>query len=220
MLIPEKTLLIVIDVQGKLADVMHGRDEIFDNINRLSGSARLLEVPVLITEQLPDKLGPTREELSELSPNLPTISKSSFSCCGETTFTEALESSGKKQILLCGIEAHICVLQTALDLLEAGFEVFVAADAVASRTRSKDREKSALMSSMCSMPTDTRTRSLLTPEASCSASVSCWWVVLAGWITRVLASPTLARCEANSTPSIKARPASTPPRIPNVSTQP
>lgn len=133
MLIANETLLIVVDVQGKLADVMHNRDELFGNINRLSASARLLDIPAVITEQLPDKLGPTREELMESLSDAPVIPKSSFSCCGEAAFTRALDSSGKKQILLCGIESHICVLQTALELLENGFEVFVAADAVASR---------------------------------------------------------------------------------------
>ena len=133
MLISTETLLVVVDVQGKLAEVMHDRDEMFGNINRLSGSARLLDVPAVITEQLPDKLGPTREELTDSLTDVAVISKSSFSCCGEAAFNQALESSDKKQVLLCGIETHICVLQTALDLLEHGFEVFVAADAVSSR---------------------------------------------------------------------------------------
>jgi nicotinamidase-related amidase len=133
MLRADRSLLVIVDVQGKLAEVMNERDALFKNIERLAKSARQLQVPVLLTEQLPDKLGPTREEISGSLAGAPAISKSVFSCCGEPKFIEALESSEKKQILLCGIEAHICILQTALELIENGFEVFIAADAVSSR---------------------------------------------------------------------------------------
>jgi len=133
MLRSDDSVLVVVDVQGKLAEVMHNREELFANIGRLVRSAVQMEVPVLVTEQLPDKLGPTRAEITEALKNAPVLSKSSFSCCGEPAFMDALEQTEKKQVLLCGIEAHICVLQTALDLLERGFEVFTAADAVSSR---------------------------------------------------------------------------------------
>lgn len=133
MLTANRCLLVIVDVQGRLAEVMHGRDELFANINRLSKAARLLDVSALVTEQLPDKLGPTREEISASLSEVPVISKSSFSCCGETGFSEALKASDKDQVILCGIEAHICILQTALELREQGFEVFVVADAVSSR---------------------------------------------------------------------------------------
>lgn len=133
MLEAENSVLTVIDVQGKLADVMQNRDELFGNINRLAFSANRLKVPVLITEQLPDKLGPTREELAEELINTPVISKSSFSCCGEPAFMDELNKTENKQVILCGIESHICVTQTALDLIEAGYEVYVVADAVSSR---------------------------------------------------------------------------------------
>jgi len=133
MLRADSSLLVIVDVQGKLAEVMNERDELFENIGRLAKSAQQLQIPILLTEQLPDKLGPTREEITESLAGAPVIPKSAFSCCGEPKFTEALESSGKKQILLCGIEAHICILQTALELIENGFEVFIAADAVSSR---------------------------------------------------------------------------------------
>lgn len=139
MLSANTSLLVVVDVQGKLAEIMHDRDELFDNISRLAASARLLDVPILVTEQLPDKLGPTREELSASLAGMPVIAKSSFSCCGESSFNEALKSNGRTQILLCGIEAHICVLQTALELLKQGFEVYLVADAVSSRTPENKR---------------------------------------------------------------------------------
>lgn len=133
MLEAENSILTVIDVQGKLADVMQNRDELLENINRLSFSANHLSVPVLITEQLPDKLGPTRPELMNELADAQIISKSSFSCCGEPKFMDILAESGKKQVVLCGIESHICVTQTALELIEAGYTVFVVADAVSSR---------------------------------------------------------------------------------------
>ena len=125
---------MVIDVQGKLAEAMYDRAELFEHICRLAKSAKLLGIPILVTEQLPDKLGPTRKEIADPLTEAPFITKSSFSCCGEPKFVAALKSSGKKQIVLCGIEAHICVTQTALELLTQGFDVYLAADAVSSRS--------------------------------------------------------------------------------------
>ncbi len=105
------------------------------------------------------------------------------------------------------------------DFRRLGFKRFVHM-VLPLRPNSNALEKSSLMSSMCSNPTDTRMRSDPTPAANLSASVSCRWVVLAGWITSVLASPTLARWLASSTPPMKAQPASAPPRMPKVRTQP
>jgi len=139
MLDADTSLLVIVDVQGKLAEIMVDRDTMFGNINRLTKSASLLNVPVVVTEQLPDRLGPTHQEIAELLSEAPVVSKSSFSCCGEPRFAEVLKSSGKKQIVLCGIEAHICVVQTTLELLEQGFEVFVVADAVSSRNPENKR---------------------------------------------------------------------------------
>jgi isochorismate hydrolase len=126
--------LVVIDVQGKLAEAMCGREELFENICRLAKSANLLDIPILVTEQLPEKMGATRNEITAPLAGAPFITKSSFSGCGEPKFIEALKSGGKKQIVLCGIEAHICVTQTALELLARDFDVYLAADAVSSRS--------------------------------------------------------------------------------------
>ena len=134
MLIAKDSLLVVIDVQGKLAEAMCDREELFGNICRLAKSAKLLDVPILVTEQLPDKLGPTRKEIADPLAEAPVITKSTFSCCGEPKFIDALKSSGKKQVVLCGIEAHICVTQTALELLAQGFDVYLIADAISSRS--------------------------------------------------------------------------------------
>jgi nicotinamidase-related amidase len=133
MLTRNEAVLMVVDVQGKLARLMHEADALFDSLSRLVRGARVLEVPVLATEQNPKGLGPTVEEVR---PHLPSdaIPKMAFSCCGEAAVVEALEATGRRQVLLAGIETHICVYQTARDLLAGGREVHVVADAVSSRS--------------------------------------------------------------------------------------
>jgi nicotinamidase-related amidase len=124
----------VIDVQGKLARLMHSRTELFKNLRLMIQGAQVLGIPILWTEQYPKGLGPTVPEVSELLSTIQPIAKNAFSCCGEPAFMSALERLGRRQLLVTGIETHICVHQTALDLLDAGYEVQVIADAVSSRT--------------------------------------------------------------------------------------
>jgi nicotinamidase-related amidase len=126
--------LAVVDVQGKLAELMHGKDALFKNIQILIQSAKILDVPILWCQQVPDALGPTVPEVAQLLADIEPINKAVFSCCGADQFTAKLNESSRNQILLCGIEAHICVYQTAADLLAKGFEVNVVVDAVSSRT--------------------------------------------------------------------------------------
>jgi nicotinamidase-related amidase len=130
----DDTALVAIDVQGKLAQLMHNRTELFKNLRLMIQGAQVLGIPILWTEQYPKGLGPTVQEVSELLPGIQPIAKNAFSCCGERAFRAVLEPLGRRQILLTGIEAHVCVHQTAMDLLEAGYEVQVIADAVSSRT--------------------------------------------------------------------------------------
>ncbi len=132
MLKKDNALLVFIDVQGKLSELVDESETLFLNLRRLLQGMNALEVPVLVTEQLPEKLGPTREEFQEFITEAP-ISKSSFGCCGEPEFFQTLEKTRRKQIILCGIETHVCVYQTAMQLLEAGYEVSVVTDAVSSR---------------------------------------------------------------------------------------
>ena len=134
MLTPERCVLIVVDVQGRLAQVMCDREALFENLQKLILGAQALEIPVLRAEQNPRGLGPTVAEIDRLLPDSPPISKMSFSCCGEDRFAQALEALGRKQALIAGIETHVCVYQTAADLLDSGYEVHVVADAVSSRT--------------------------------------------------------------------------------------
>jgi len=134
LLNPENTALVLVDVQVKLERVMHNREELIGNIQRLIKGAQALGMPVIHTEQYPEGLGETVSGISEMLSEMKPVSKLSFSCCGEPKFMESFKALGKKQVLLAGIEAHVCVYQTAVDLLDAGYDVQVVADAVDSRT--------------------------------------------------------------------------------------
>lgn len=135
MLNIKDTALVVIDVQGKLAQLMDQKEALFANLERIIKGVRVLELPILWTEQVPEKLGETTPKIRELLvDSAQPISKSSFSCCGHRPFMDALKGLQRKQVLLTGIETHICVYQTALDLLNLGYEVHLVTDAVSSRT--------------------------------------------------------------------------------------
>ncbi len=135
----EDAVLLVVDVQGKLAQLMDGKDDLFANLRLMIRGARVLDVPVVVTEQYPQGMGSTVPEIAELLDGIDAISKTSFSCCGEPAFTDALQPLGRSQVLLTGIETHICVQQTALDLVHRGYAVQVVADAVSSRTAENRR---------------------------------------------------------------------------------
>ncbi|MFK0572948.1 hydrolase [Endozoicomonas sp.] len=154
MLNLESSVLVVVDVQGKLATLMHEHKSLFHNIVTMVKGARLLNMPILWLEQLPEKLGNTIPELaSELSDFSP-VRKSSFSACGVPDFISALEKTGRRQVLLTGIEAHICVYQTAMDLLTGGYDVEVLVDAVSSRTL---QSKEVALDKMCALGADLTT---------------------------------------------------------------
>jgi nicotinamidase-related amidase len=133
MLQLDSTVLVVIDVQDKLFRVMPEREALAASLRKLVRGAQVLGVPVILTEQNPKGLGPTIAELADLVPGIQPIPKFSFSCCGEERFRRELEALGRRQVLLAGIELHICVYQTALDLLASGYEVQVVADCVTTR---------------------------------------------------------------------------------------
>jgi nicotinamidase-related amidase len=125
------TALLVVDVQEKLVPKIHGGEALVRNIAFLLDAAELLGVPFLATEQYPKGLGPTVAELRRHLPERPD--KVGFSCCAIPSVVEQLRRSGRTKVLLAGIETHVCVLHTALDLLALDFKVYVAADAVGSR---------------------------------------------------------------------------------------
>ena len=134
MLDIDKTALVVIDVQEKLSRVMHEREQLFQNLQKLIKGMKLLDIPIVVTEQNPNGLGPTVTDIAPLLSDVKPITKFSFSCCGEEGFTREIGSLSRKQILLTGIETHVCVYQTAVDLIKAGYEVHVVVDCVSSRT--------------------------------------------------------------------------------------
>jgi len=138
MLTCDNAVLVVVDVQGNLARRVHEAEALADAVARLVSGAKVLGVPVLATEQNPAGLGPTIDEVRSQLPAEP-IAKTAFSCCGEPAFMEALKAAGRRQVLLAGIETHVCVYQTARDLLADGYGVHVVADAVSSRSE-RNRE--------------------------------------------------------------------------------
>ena len=133
MLTKDNTLLVLVDLQVKIARVMHGQKELVENTEKLIRGMNVLNVPILWVEHNPGGLGETIPEIAELLSGKPVI-KFSFSCCGEPRFMEVLENFKRGQILLAGIESHVCIYQTAADLLCSAYEVQVIADAVSSRT--------------------------------------------------------------------------------------
>jgi nicotinamidase-related amidase len=133
MLEIKNTVLAVIDIQGNLAQVMHEKESLFKSVKQLIQGITCLDIPIILTEQNPGKLGPTLPEIRELMPDITAVSKMSFSCCNEKGFIDALNRMGKKQILISGIESHICIYQTTAALVDLGYEVHIVNDAVASR---------------------------------------------------------------------------------------
>lgn len=133
MLTPETTLLVVIDVQGNLARVVAESEAVIKAVQQLVQGAGLLEIPVLLTAQVPEKIGHTIPEVAGLLPDQNDLPRVHFSIWQDTAMQQAIRNSGRRQVLLCGFEAHICLYQSSLDLLAEGFEVYMAADATSSR---------------------------------------------------------------------------------------
>lgn len=125
------TALLVIDVQEKLVSKILNAGALVRNAAFLIDAARLLNLPVAATEQYPKGLGPTVAELAQRLPHRPD--KVAFSCCAIPAVAEGFRTAARPKVMLAGIEAHVCVLQTALDLLAADFRVFIPADGVGSR---------------------------------------------------------------------------------------
>jgi len=128
-------VLVVVDVQERLFNAMDAerRDDMVANVKILVSAARRLDVPVLVTEQYPKGLGRTLPELRALLGDTPPFEKTAFSCCGADGFMDRMRALGADHVILTGIEAHVCVLLTALDLLTRGLRVSIVADAVCSR---------------------------------------------------------------------------------------
>lgn len=134
-LMMNNSVLVIVDVQTRLATMMHHHDVLYRRIERLILAAQTLGIPLIWTEQAPDKIGPTVDIIhNALSPKIQPIPKKSFSCFGCAEFVRQLQATGRSQVILAGIETHVCIYQTASDLKRHGFDVLVAADAVSSRS--------------------------------------------------------------------------------------
>ncbi|MEM6799004.1 MAG: isochorismatase family protein [Planctomycetota bacterium] len=127
----DDTALLVVDVQERIVKAMPDAAVLVWNIRRLIDGAKILGVPATATEQAPDKLGPTVPPLATRLDS--PLSKMAFSCCERTDLLPPWIDAGIHRVLLCGVETHVCVLQTAMDLMSAGLRVYAAVDALASR---------------------------------------------------------------------------------------
>lgn len=129
-----EAVLVVIDVQERFMPVLFEARRFIEACKLLVGGAKILGLPVLVTEQLPEKLGPTLQELREvLGDDYRPIVKAEFSAFANETFRRTFASTGRNQLIVCGIEAHVCIRQTVLDALDLGYDVFVAEDATSAR---------------------------------------------------------------------------------------
>jgi nicotinamidase-related amidase len=131
----DDALLLIIDIQTKLLKVIFEKERLVSACTKLIQAARLLEVPMVMTEQYPKGMGPTDPQIMEILEDVAAIEKLSFSCCGAEDFSQKIAGLGRKQIVIIGIEAHVCVLQTVHDLLHQGYSVYVPYDAVSSRKK-------------------------------------------------------------------------------------
>lgn len=129
-----EAVLVMVDFQGRLAEIVDRSELVVPNALRLIKGCQALEVPILATVQVPEKLGPILEALEDPMVGVDIVSKSHFSALREPDFLLALEENKRRQVILTGIEAHVCVLQTGLDLLDSGYQVHVLSDGVFSRT--------------------------------------------------------------------------------------
>ncbi len=138
----DDTALLIIDVQERLAPVMKAKDVVVNNCLHLVELSRMLDIPILVTEQYPKGLGRTVEKIRNALPVYRPVEKMTFSCCDEPSFLDSIKGANRKRLLLTGMETHICVLQTCIGLLQNGFKVHVVSDAMCSRA--EDNRKTAL----------------------------------------------------------------------------
>lgn len=129
----DNSLLIIVDVQGKLALSMYDRATLLANLNRLIASAPDLALPVVALEQIPEKLGPTLPVLELPRYDIPVFPKSAFSAWGEPAFVEYVKKMNRRHLVVAGIESHVCIYQSVRDLQQAGYVTHVVADAISSR---------------------------------------------------------------------------------------
>ncbi|MBN2601879.1 MAG: hydrolase [Candidatus Marinimicrobia bacterium] len=128
-----QSVLLVIDIQEKLLPVMNNAIELLTSATKLIRGMQILDIPIVLTEQYPRGLGATVSEIRNLIPDIEAVEKRSFSCCFDENIMSVLDKHDRKQVLVSGIETHVCVYQTCIDLVEKGYNVFLVTDAVSSR---------------------------------------------------------------------------------------
>lgn len=165
----EHSVVVVIDIQERLCKAMDEAElaRLTANCGILLDAAAELQLPVVATEQYVKGLGETLPELREKMAAAPRLEKMSFSCCGSPAFVEQLRASGRRQIVITGMETHVCVLQTVIELLDAGYSVHVVRDAVMSRATANRDTALELMRQAGAVIT-------------CTESVLFQWLKLAG----------------------------------------
>jgi nicotinamidase-related amidase len=155
VLTAENSILLLIDFQERLFPVMHDKEKLLNNVVKLAKGALALELPIIVTEQYPKGLGPTIPEIKSLIPNFKAVEKTCFSCCDEPAFMEGLGALKRQQIIIAGIEAHICTYQTAAALARAGYQVEVVSDGISSREADNKAVALAKLGMMGILPTST-----------------------------------------------------------------
>src|SRR5258708_7054454 len=134
-----KAGLVVVDIQERLLPAIFEKERLIQNTLHLIRSATILGLPIFATEQYRKGLGATAPEIASAISGFSPLEKVPFSACGAKGFISALKSNKVSHVLLSGMETHVCILQTCLDLLDKGFRVFVVADAVSSRAPENHR---------------------------------------------------------------------------------
>ena len=132
-ILKDQTVLLVIDLQERIFPAMVEHEKLTQRVPLLIDGMKALGVPVIVTEQYVKGLGPTIVEVADKIQGIERIEKASFSCCDEPRFMMALASSGKDYIIITGVESHVCVLQTAIDLQQSGYHPVVVEDCISSR---------------------------------------------------------------------------------------
>ena len=132
-ILQEDSAAVIIDIQERLLPHMYEGEKMLRNCEKLIEGLKTLSVPITVTQQYTKGLGPTRQSIMEMFSEFSFIEKTTFSCCGEPAFMDNISLSGKKNFIICGIEAHVCVLQTCIDMIDDGYTPVIVADCISSR---------------------------------------------------------------------------------------
>ncbi|MFT5387967.1 MAG: nicotinamidase-related amidase [Candidatus Omnitrophota bacterium] len=130
---PDNCILLIIDIQGKLSELVLNSSAVIKNTAVLAQTANYLNIPIIYTEQVPEKIGATVNDVKKHLQEIDPITKRTFSCCGEQKFIKSLSELNRNNIIVVGMEAHVCVYQTVYDLISKNYIVKVVKDAVSSR---------------------------------------------------------------------------------------